>query len=264
MNKIKILLAALLSAAVILLAGGCEYADDILDEALSRFLDEYAYEPAETVSGVLPEAVGTGVATPVKVSEIPEYSGTPFVTVCGNNPNFSVTELSVIGVEKYSELDYLGRCGAAFALCGRETMPEKGEKRGNISEIKPTGWVQKFYDFVDGEALYNRSHLIGWQLSAENANKCNLVTGTRYMNVQGMLPVENMIADYIKETGGHVAYRATPIFEGNNLVCHGVQLEAYSVEDAGDSVCFNVFCYNVQPGVRIDYSTGKNSLDKKK
>lgn len=262
MNKLKILLAALLSAAVLLLAGGCEYTDEILDDALSRFLEEYAGSTAETVSGAAPETVGTGVATPVKLSEIPKYSGSPFAVVGNNIPNFSVTELSVIGVEKYSELDYFGRCGAAFALCGRETMPKDGEKRGNISSIKPTGWVQKFYDFVDGEALYNRAHLIGWQLSAENANARNLITGTRYMNVQGMLPFENMIADYIKETGGHVAYRATPIFDGKNLVCHGVQLEAYSVEDGGESVCFNVFCYNVQPGVKIDYTTGKNSLDK--
>ena len=139
-------------------------------------------------------------------------------------------------------------------------MPADGEKRGSISDVKPSGWVTAKYDFVDGKYLYNRCHLIGWQLTAENANRSNLITGTRYMNVDGMLPFENMVADYIKETGSHVMYRVTPIFDGDDLVAQGVQMEAYSVEDDGDGICFNVFCYNVQPGVTIDYADGTNHL----
>ncbi len=202
----------------------------------------------------------SSVAEAVSINSIPAYSGSPFVAVGNNTPTFTEKELSMIGEEVYSELDSLGRCTVAFAVCGNETRPAPGEKRGDISAIKPTGWVQKMYDFVDGQALYNRCHLIGWQLSAENDNRRNLVTGTRYMNTQGMLPFENMIADYIKETGNHVAYRVTPVFEGSNLLCSGVLLEAYSVEDRGEEICFSVYCYNVQPGVEIDYKTGKSKL----
>ena len=138
-------------------------------------------------------------------------------------------------------------------------MPRPDEKRGSISSITPTGWIQKSYSGISGGYLWNRCHLIGWQLSAENANRENLITGTRYMNINGMLPFENMVADYIKETGNHVAYRITPVFEGRNLVCSGVQMEAYSVEDDGDGICFNVYCYNVQPGITINYATGDSS-----
>ena len=138
-------------------------------------------------------------------------------------------------------------------------MPGANETRGSISSIKPSGWIQAKYNGISGGYLWNRCHLIGWQLSAENANRKNLITGTRYMNIEGMLPFENMVADYIKETNHHVAYRVTPIFEGNNLVCSGVQIEAYSVEDNGEGICFNVYCYNVQPGITIDYATGNSS-----
>ena len=207
-----------------------------------------------------PSSVGSGTATAVKPSSIPKYSGEAFVVVNNNQPNFSASELTTTGYEKYSSRDSLGRCGVAIASCGKEIMPRPDEKRGSISSITPTGWIQKSYSGISGGYLWNRCHLIGWQLSAENANRENLITGTRYMNINGMLPFENMVADYIKETGNHVAYRITPIFEGNNLVCSGVQMEAYSVEDDGDGICFNVYCYNVQPDIIIDYATGASRL----
>lgn len=203
--------------------------------------------------------VGSGSASPVNPASLPAYSGTAYTVVNNNQPNFSASELSTTGYEKYSPLDGRGRCGPALASCGKEIMPKAGEERGSISSIKPTGWVQAKYSGVSGGYLWNRCHLIGWQLSAENANRQNLITGTRYMNINGMLTFENMVADYIKETDNHVAYRITPIFEGNNLVCSGVQMEAYSIEDDGDGICFNVYCYNVQPGITIDYATGNST-----
>ena len=203
--------------------------------------------------------VAVGSRTAVDPASLSPYSGSAFTVVNDNIPCFSAEELTEDAYESYSDLDSLGRCGAAVASCGLELMPTV--ERGNISSVYPSGWVQAQYDFVSGKSLYNRSHLIGWQLSGEDANEKNLVTGTRYMNAEGMLPFENMIADYIKETGNHVAYRVTPIFEGNNLVCSGVQMEAYSVEDDGDGICFNVYCYNVQPGVVIDYATGESRPD---
>lgn len=204
------------------------------------------------------EAVGSGKAEAVTPSKMPAYSGNPYTVVNNNQPNFSVAELTVTAYEKYSPLDSLGRCGVALASCGTDIMPAPGEKRGSISEVKPSGWVQAKYKGVSGGYLWNRCHLLGWQLSAENANNRNLITGTRYMNVEGMLPFENMVADYIRETDNHVAYRVTPIYDGNNLVASGVQLEAYSIEDDGEGICFNVYCYNVQPGINIDYATGKS------
>lgn len=192
----------------------------------------------------------------ISLASIPVYSGKPYAVINNNQPVFSKEDFVSKGFESYSRLDSLGRCGVAFANVGRETMPR--EKRGSISEVKPSGWVQARYDFVDGKSLYNRCHLIGFQLTAENANKENLITGTRYLNVQGMLPFENMVADYIKETGNHVLYRVTPVYQGNNLVASGVQMEAQSVEDKGEGILFNVYCYNVQPGVEIDYATGKS------
>ena len=197
----------------------------------------------------------------VVLSNIPAYSGRPYVVINNNVPSFNKYELTVKGYETYASLDSLGRCGGVVASCGREIMPKEGEERGSISSVKPSGWVQAQYDCVSGKYLYNRCHLLGWQLSAENANKRNLITGTRYMNTEGMLPFENMVADYIKETGNHVAYRITPIYDGSDLVARGVQMEAYSVEDDGEGICFNVYCYNVQPGVTIDYSTGRSWSD---
>ncbi len=211
----------------------------------------------ETEKANKTESVGDNSSKAV-LSEIPEYSGSPYVVINGNVPSFNKYELTVKGYETYASLDSLGRCGGAVASCGKEIMPKENEERGSISSIKPSGWVQAQYDWVSGKYLYNRCHLIGWQLSAENANKRNLITGTRYMNTEGMLPFENMVADYIRETNNHVAYRVTPIYNGSDLVASGVQMEAYSVEDDGEGICFNVFCYNVQPDVTIDYSTGRS------
>ena len=193
-----------------------------------------------------------------ELSEIPEYQDSPYVIINNNKPNFEEKDYSTKSFEKYSRLDTKGRCGVAFANICKETMPPRGDERGEISSVKPTGWEQKRYN---GEYLYNRCHLIGYQLSDEDANELNLITGTRYFNVSGMLPFENQVAEYIKENkDNHVLYRVTPIFEGDNLLASGVQMEAYSVEDNGEEICFNVFVYNVQPGVEIDYETGKSSL----
>ncbi len=196
------------------------------------------------------------------VEGIPDYSGSPYVALKDNQPEFTAEEKKTAkSYEYYSELDSLGRCGVTHACVGKDIMPT--EARGDISKVYPSGWKNKAYDasLVDGRYLYNRCHLIGFQLTGENANKENLITGTRYMNVEGMLPFENMIADYVKETGNHVMYRVTPIFVGNNLVASGCQLEAWSVEDEGEGVCFNVFVYNVQPGISINYATGENWLN---
>lgn len=194
----------------------------------------------------------------LSVSSVPDFKGVAYVVINGNKPGFSDKEITTSSFEKYSSLDYLGRCGVAFACLGRDIMPT--EERGSIGQVKPSGWHTIKYDCVDGKYLYNRCHLIGFQLSGENANERNLITGTRYMNVEGMLPFENMVADYIKETDNHVMYRVTPVYDGNNLLASGVQIEAYSVEDDGDGICFNVYCYNAQPGVKINYSDGSSML----
>lgn len=195
--------------------------------------------------------------------EVPAYTGQPSVEVDDDKPSFSDEELSYAreneGFESFSELDDLGRCGSVTVCVGPETMPQEGEERGSIGMIKPSGWQTSKYNFVDGSYLYNRCHLVGWQLSGENANERNLVTGTRSMNVEGMLSYEDEVASYVDQTGNHVLYRATPIFEGDELVCRGVQIEAYSLEDDGAGISFNVFCYNVEPGVGIDYATGDNA-----
>lgn len=194
--------------------------------------------------------------TPAEENPSALWDGQPYTAVNGNVPGFSEKDLTTASFESYSELDSLGRCGTAFACLGQDLMP-RGE-RGDISGIHPTGWHSVQYDFIDGKNLYNRCHLIGWQLSGEDANRKNLITGTRYMNVEGMLPFENMVADYIKETGCHVLYRVTPVFQGSNLVADGVLMEAMSVEDQGESISFCVFVPNVQPGVAIDYSDGSS------
>lgn len=200
----------------------------------------------------------------VSLDEIPEYGGKPYVVVDDNEPSFSESDFTTESFEEYSDLDNLGRCGTAFANIGKDLMPT--QKRGSIGSVKPSGWRTVKYDNVDGKYLYNRCHLIGYQLTAENANEKNLITGTRYMNVDGMLPFENMVADYIKETGNHVLYRVTPIYDGKNLVASGVQMEAESVEDEGEGITFNVYVYNNQPGIVIDYATGESrrSSDAKK
>ena len=191
------------------------------------------------------------------LSNIPDYDGKAYVEINGNVPEFSKSEKTYSeSFEEYGKLDSLGRCTYAVSCIGKDLMPT--EKRGLIGSVKPSGWHISKYDFVDGKYLYNRCHLIGYQLTAENANERNLITGTRYLNVEGMLPFENDVADYIEITNNHVYYKVTPIFQGNNLVANGVQMQAYSVEDNGQGVSFNVYCYNVQPGVAIDYATGDN------
>ena len=190
---------------------------------------------------------------------IPAYDGSPYVVLYENQPDFSEEDLTTRPFEAFSTLDRLGRCGTAYANVGLELMPT--EDRGDIGQVKPSGWqTARYDDIVDGKYLYNRCHLIGFQLTGENANEENLITGTRYMNVDGMLPFEDEVADYIKETGNHVLYRVTPIYDGNDLVASGVQMEALSVEDNGRGVCFNVYVYNVQPGIEIDYATGNSWL----
>ena len=197
--------------------------------------------------------------TPAAVAELPEYTGKPTIKVNGNKPVFTDKQIKRKAYEKYSDLDPRGRCKKALACIGPESMPT-GE-RGLIGHIKPTGWKYSKYDFIDnGGYLYNRCHLIGWQLTGQNAEVRNLITGTRYMNTEGMLPYENKVADYIRRTGNHVMYRVTPVFRGKEMLARGVEIEAMSVEDSGKGISFNIYCYNVQPGVEISYKDGDNWL----
>lgn len=192
----------------------------------------------------------------ISLADVPAFSGEPYVVVEGNQPSFTEDDMTTESYEYFSPLDQWNRCGYVMACIGQDLMPT--EDRGNIGQVKPSGWQSAKYDFVDGKYLYNRCHLIGFQLTGENANECNLITGTRYMNVDGMLPFENMVADYVKETGNHVLYRVTPIYEGSELVARGVQMEAFSVEDKGEGICFHVYVYNNQPGVTINYADGSS------
>lgn len=181
----------------------------------------------------------------------------PYYTVNNNIPSFTTNELTMGEFEYYSELDQLGRCGPAMANICINTMPT--EERGEIGQIKPSGWhTIKYPEIIEGNYLYNRCHLIAFCLSGENANNKNLITGTRYMNTEGMLPFEIKVAKYVEKTHNHVLYRSTPLFEGNNLIASGVQIEAYSIEDSGKGICFNVICPNIQPGIKIDYLTGNS------
>ena len=228
-NKLTLLLLSLL-----LLFSGCAEAGD-------------AFAPV----------LGTETAgDTVTLDEIPAYSGEPYVVLNQNQPNFTQDDIAEESFEQYGALDELGRCTVAFANIGVDLMPTK--ERGSIGQVKPSGWQTVKYDSIDGKYLYNRCHLIGFQLTGENANRENLITGTRYLNIEGMLPFENMVADYVKETCTHVLYRATPIFRGDELVVRGVELEGMSVEDAGEGILFHVYCYNVQPGIEIDYATGES------
>ncbi len=189
---------------------------------------------------------------------VPLFSGKPYYELNGNVPCFTPDEKAITTFESYSELDSLGRCGVAFACIGKETMPTK--ERGEIGQIKPSGWHTIKYDIVEGKYLYNRCHLVGYQLSGENANPRNLITGTRFLNNDGMLPFENKVAEYIQKTNNHVIYRVTPVFKESNLLADGVIIEAFSVEDNGKGICFNVFCYNAQPGISINYATGESTI----
>lgn len=236
-TNLKLLLGSLL-LSLSLLFGGCG-ADESTNKN-TRMSNETSDKLSDTPS------------TSYDLESIPEYSDEPYVTIHDNVPFFSEEELTTDAFETYSELDDLGRCGTAYANICEEIMPT--EKRGKIGMIKPSGWHTVKYTGIDGNYLYNRCHLIGYQLSAENANEKNLITGTRYLNVTGMLPFENMVADYVNETGNHVLYRVTPIYNQENLIADGVLMEAQSVEN--DDLAFCVYCYNVQPGIEIDYHTG--------
>lgn len=234
-----------------------EASETAVSEPESGQPQENASDTQESQQVTSATDVPTGEGTSAfSLREIPAYSGTPYTEVNGNQPYFTEEELTTQSFETYSELDSLGRCGMAYANVGQDLMPT--EPRGEIGAVKPSGWHLVKYDNVDGKYLYNRCHLIAYMLAAENANPQNLITGTRYLNVQGMLPFETKVCNYVKNTGNHVLYRVTPIFDGDNLLADGVLMEAYSVEDAGEGICFCVFAYNVQPGIGIDYATGDN------
>lgn len=211
-------------------------------------------------SGLDTEAIQENTQKSYESTDIPAYAGNSFVILDGNKPSFSKKDRErTDAFETYSNLDKLGRCGVAYANICKELMPT--EERGAIGMVKPTGWHTVKYDNVEGKYLYNRCHLIGYQLAGENANEKNLITGTRYLNVTGMLKFEDRVADYVKATDHHVLYRVTPVFEGDNLVATGLEMEAYSVEDCGKGVSFHVFVYNIQPGITIDYATGESWTD---
>ena len=244
-RRFRFLLPLLLALCLIL--PGCSNAASEQDAAGSAAADE---TDAQTAGAAEWDLLSDG---------LPVWDGDPYTELNGNVPDFDADDLTAESFESYSALDELGRCGTAYACIGTDLMPT--EERGSISEVHPSGWQSVTYDIVDGNYLYNRCHLIGWQLTGEDANECNLITGTRYLNVEGMLPFENLVADYIEETGNHVLYRVTPVFEGDNLVASGVEMEAYSVEDDGEGICFHVYCFNVQPGITIDYADGTSCLD---
>lgn len=229
----------LLALLAVFLAGGLVQAQELLARATDILHHKTATSPYYTVDTV------------------PAFSGQPYVVINRNTPYFQGSDLSVHSYSRYSELDSWGRCKVAKACIGRDIMPKA--PRGQIGQIKPSGWHTVRYSGVDGKYLYNRCHLIGYQLAGENSNPRNLITGTRYLNMQGMLPFENLVADYVKETGNHVMYRVTPIYSGRSLVAHGVLMEGLSVEDGGAGVSYCVFCYNAQPHIKINYATGESS-----
>ena len=232
---------AVLLLLLALLFGGCSYVQSGLDTQAVQENTQKSYES----------------------TDIPAYAGNSFVILDDNKPAFSKQDRErTDAFETYSDLDELGRCGVAYANICKELMPT--EERGAIGMVKPTGWHTVKYDNVEGKYLYNRCHLIGYQLAGENANEKNLITGTRYLNVTGMLKFEDQVADYVKATDHHVLYRVTPVFEEDNLVATGVEMEAYSVEDCGKGVSFHVFVYNIQPGITIDYATGESWTDDSK
>lgn len=265
----RALLAILLACALAL--GGCSGAlagkDQASDQGQSAATEQTANAgdaDAAASSADAGEGIALQQAAPERLSSgeilsiVPDYSGSAWVELSDNTPDFTADEIAAAkargSYDEFSELDSLGRCGVAEANVGRDIMPT--EKRGNISSVKPTGWHSVKYDNVDGGSLYNRCHLVAHQLTGQNANWKNLITGTRYLNIEGMLPFEEETGDYVRATGNHVLYRVTPIFSGEEAVARGVQMEGYSLEDDGAGVKFNVYCYNVQPRIGIDYATG--------
>lgn len=251
MKKGKSVILTAIAAVIVLITGWLQTPNDANTDTSQKIEQDVNQNMEQNnVSNITMEEVS--------LETIPKYTDAPYVVINNNNPFFSESDYTETSFETYSDLDELKRCGVAYANVGVDIMPT--EDRGEISHVKPSGWQSVKYDNVEGKYLYNRCHLIGFQLTGENANKENLITGTRYFNVEGMLPFENMIADYVKETENHVLYRVTPMYEDNNLVADGVLMEAWSVEDNGEGVCFNVFVYNIQPGIVIDYATGKSTL----
>lgn len=241
---------------ICIITGGCDIQEDDHGELQLVLVDNTG---EGSVEGSADEENIAGDVISFNGITVPTYSGEAYVVINDNVPFFTEDDLTYESYEHYSELDRLGRCGVAMANIGVDLMPT--EKRGDISEVKPSGWHHVEYDNVDGKVLYNRSHLIAFQLAGENANEKNLITGTRYMNAKSMLPFEEAVGDYVRETGNHVLYRVTPVFEGDNLVASGIEMEALSVEDEGADIEFNVFIYNVQPGITIDYSDGYSWLE---
>lgn len=262
MKKTSTILLLLLS--VLILFVGCTSDDKIVPaETSQNYINQFTETEKNQTDTIIEkteetkqDTALTNTITSFSLSSIPEYSGKAYVPVNNNIPYFAKDEYTVSSFEKYTPLDNLGRCGVAFACIGRDIMPT--EERDSIGAIKPTGWHTVRYENIDGKYLYNRCHLLGYQLTGENANIRNLITGTRYLNIEGMLPFENMVADYVKETNNHVLFRVAPIFEGNNLLSSGVLMEGFSIEDNGNGICFNVYCYNVQPGIIINYEDGSN------
>ena len=259
----RLILTIALAAAMTFTMAGCgsTSSEQSSSPAKSKTQTEQAKNTSEKVKKVVSHSTAKASSSQnrlssgaLNLSSIPAYKNSPYVKVNGNRPGFSSSQLIRRSYEKYGAMDSLGRCTSCIANIGRDLMPT--EKRGSIGMIKPTGWHTIRYSFVDGKYLYNRCHLIGYQLTGENANERNLITGTRYMNVDGMEPFESEVAQYVRSTGHHVLYRVTPIFKGRELVARGVHMEAESVEDHGRGIRFNIYCYNVQPGVKINYATG--------
>lgn len=280
-KTVKIINIGFVWLVLLLMITGCaesteisQNPSDITAQAIATIPSELLEQPEETaqtetaetippseneINQPTTESLSTGtasVASAFSLQDVPAYSGTPHTEINDNHPYFTEADITTESFENYSELDNLGRCGVAYANIGQDLMPT--EPRGEIGSVKPTGWHLVKYDNVDGKYLYNRCHLIAYMLAAENANPLNLITGTRYLNTQGMLPFETQVCDYVKNTGNHVLYRVTPIFEGDNLLANGVLMEAYSVEDSGAGIQFCIFAYNVQPSIGIDYATGDN------
>lgn len=276
LEKVQKFLLTVAVVFVLLVAVLVRFNPDLLPESLTEGIGQQVAGAAGQMQAMAPEAgagdiVDTGqsswdagpIGTANSVLDVPAYTDSAWVAINDNIPEFTAEEITYAldnVFETYSELDALGRCGVAYANICQELMPT--ESRESISSVTPSGWNNQKYDsdLVEGGWIYNRCHLIGFQLAGENANPKNLITGTRYLNIDGMLSFENMIADYVKETDNHVLYRVTPVYDGNNLVASGLQLEGYSVEDRGEAICFNVYSYNVQPGIEIDYATGENHL----